>query len=203
MLIQHIFTTPISINKWEQDTAVLEQFKQHVLSTRSIYLDLFTQAIPGTEQIVSWTLDLSAEYASHAGLKGYYVVLQDMWVAVMKGLNTYKPLHHHNGTWGVGTMYFIDGMGDIMLVDPRGAHPFENKSRLDINGSPHTSCLDYYYTPQKYHAILFPAYLKHMVLPDSCSDRERVAISWNITVTNDVRRIEAFKIPKFRYKLVE
>lgn len=203
MDIQHIFTTPISINKWEQDTTTLEQFKQHVLDTRKLYVDLFSQAISGTEQIASWILNLSAEYASHAGFKGYYVVLQDMWVAVMRGPDAYKPLHHHIGTWGVGTMYLVDGMGDIMLVDPRGAHPFEFKSRLDNNGSQHTNCPDYYYTPQKYHAILFPAYLKHMVLSNPSSNRERIAVSWNINTTQSMERIQALHIPEFRYKLVE
>jgi hypothetical protein len=129
-------------------------------------------------------LESSREYAKSIGYTNGYILFGRAWARGMTEPTHFIPNHSHGGSWMVGTFYFTEGQGDICFIDPRGAQDFYRGKVTDYRGEEHGNCTDFYYTPQSLHAILFPAYLTHMVMPqlktESTTSRLRIAISWNL-----------------------
>jgi hypothetical protein len=105
----------------------------------------------------------------------------------------------------VGTFYFNQGMGDIVLLDPRGyINDWKWEGVKDLEGIDHYSSSDYYYTPKEKTCIFFPGYIKHLVLPASnANKRQRTAISWNIHTHDGEKYFELFNPPSYSYVSLE
>jgi uncharacterized protein (TIGR02466 family) len=173
--LQHLFTTPVCVSDW---TALEEEAGQLGFQLMNSYFDNL-QTLESNifkRQI----LETAKEYAISTGKDSGYVHLNRVWCRIIKDPAYYVPPHVHSGTWAVGTFYFTAGQGDLVLLDPRGAHDFNYTQTVDETGQKYSNCTDHYYTPQALHAIFFPAYLKHMVLPSKENTRARMALSWNL-----------------------
>lgn len=97
------------------------------------------------------------------------------WVNVQNPKNG-MPLHDHGSTVLAATYYIKtpDNCGDLLLVDPRGAHDWGREYDNGID------CVKYKrITPSAGKLVMFPAYIMHMIEPN-CSDEQRVSLSCNI-----------------------
>jgi hypothetical protein len=182
--LKNIFTTPIQEFKWNRSLSELETVKD------------WTRQKNQDSKFVSWVLECAAEYAKSVGKNNGYLICIDIWYRTMIHSHSYVPPHIHPSAWAVGSFYFEDGQGDLVLIDPRGyISEWEWTEVSDVDGNIHSSCTDYYYKPKKNTCIFFPAYIKHLVLPSNDS-RQRTAISWNILFDEDFSFIEKFGIKK-------
>ena len=199
--LQNIFATPIAEFDWDRDPNILS-----VLETRLLQDDTSYEKICTFESIefITWVLEKAKLYAWSVGRRHGYISCPDIWHRTMTNPANFVPPHIHPSVWAVGTFYFNAGMGDIVLLDPRGyINDWEWKSVKDLDGIDHYSCPDYYHTPKENTCLFFPGYLKHLVLPASNSEkRQRTAISWNIH-THDERFIEVFNPPAYAYTSLE
>lgn len=182
-MIQNIFSTPIQEFHWS-NTQV----------DPSNILDITNNIV-----FIQFILDSAKEYAQGIGKRNGYLICRDIWIRTMRQSHSYVPLHDHPGSWAVGTFYLDDGQGDLVLVDPRGYTSEWNWTEMkDIDGNNHSSCTDFYYTPKKNTCIMFPAYIKHMVLPSN-KERTRTAISWNISFEESLDTINFLGVDNSRY----
>jgi len=205
-MLQHIFTTPISFHKWPHSTETTERIYNAAVNAssegRTFYRDVTTTKNDDDDVVFrKWILETAQQHAWDVGYKQGVVVLRRAWMRVIRNPQNTVPLHYHPEAWCVGTFYFTDGGGDIMLVDPRGYIGEYEVGRVnDAEGKSHSVCNDYYYTPEKNTAIVFPGYLKHMVHSSSQNDeRTRVAISWDIRLFLDDECIESCELEDDRY----
>lgn len=184
---KNLFVSPISEYGWNRSTKPLEDIKNSIVHYSK------------SEEFMSWILECAADYASNVNKTGGYLVCRDIWIRTMRNPYSYVPPHIHPNAWAVGSFYFEDGQGDLVLFDPRGYlnEQWQWTEIKDIDGNMHSSCTDYYYNPKKNTCIMFPAYLKHMVLP-SANQRKRTTISWNITFEDDLEIVESQGIEKNR-----
>ena len=200
--LQNIFTTPIAEFEWDRDPNILS-----VLETRLLQDDTSYEKICTFESIefITWVLEKAKLYAWSVGRRQGYISCPDIWHRTMTNPANFVPPHIHPSVWAVGTFYFNAGMGDIVLLDPRGyINDWKWESVKDLDGNDHYSCSDYYHTPKKHACLFFPGYIKHLVLPTSQSDkRQRTAISWNIHTHNDEQFIELFNPPAYGYISLE
>ena len=190
MSCKNLFSTPVEEFEWNRPLDELEDIK--------ISLDK-GNPISNSPEFISWVLECSARYAKSVGKNNGYLVCMDIWNRTLTNAQSYVPPHTHPSTWAVGSFYFDDSQGDLVLIDPRGYLSEWNWTEvLDIDGNRHSSCTDYYYTPKKNTCIMFPGYVKHLVLPTN-KHRNRTAISWNILFENDLDVIKKFGIEKNKY----
>ena len=187
--LKNIFVTPIQEFEWNRSLPELETIKNSIRKNNPIHDSKFT----------SWVLECAAEYAKSTGKKNGYLVCADIWYRTMLQSHNYVPPHIHPSTWAVGSFYFEDGQGDLVLIDPRGYISEWSWTEVsDVDGNLHSSCTDYYYQPKKNTCIFFPGYIKHLVLPSN-SSRQRTAVSWNITFEEDFNIIEKFRIEEHKW----
>jgi len=197
MQLQHLFTTPIVEIPWDEDTNILYRLKVSLENKNICFLQNDT-----AESIffTKWIVQKSREYALALGNTQGVVGVRDIWYRTLKNQSGYVPPHSHPSTWCVGTFYFEEGQGDLVLIDPRGSIEFETAEHYDNEGNVHSNCLDFYYTPKPNTAIMFPAYLKHLVLPSKQTKRSRTAISWNTMYLQDTRFIDFIQPPEHTYE---
>lgn len=188
-MIKNIFATPIQEFEWTSSLTELEPVKNCIRKSISIEDSKFT----------SWVLECAVEYAKMVGKNNGYLVCKDIWHRTMVHPHSYVPPHIHPSTWAVGSFYFEDGQGDLVLIDPRGyINEWGWTAVSDIDGNLHSSCTDYYYQPKKNTGIFFPGYIKHLVLP-STDARQRTAISWNIIFEQDSDVVEQYGIEDYKW----
>ena len=180
----NLFVTPIQEFVWNRSSAELEAIETSIRNRGSIDYSKF----------IPWVLECAAEYANTVGKTNGYLICKDIWCRTMVHPHSYVPPHIHPNAWAVGSFYLQEGQGDLVLIDPRGyISEWTWNEVSDIDGKPHSSCIDYYYKPKKNTCIFFPGYLKHLVLPSKDS-RERTAISWNILYEEEYDVIEQDRI---------
>ena len=188
-MITDLFVTPIQEFEWNRSSTELETIETCIRKNNSI----------DDSKFMSWVLECSAEYAKTVGKKNGYLICIDMWYRTIVNPQSYVPPHIHPSTWAVGSFYFEEGQGDLVLIDPRGYISEWSWDEVpDIDGNLHSSCTDFYYRPKKNTCIFFPGYIKHLVLPSNDS-RQRTAISWNITFEEDIGIIEKFGIADHKW----
>jgi hypothetical protein len=202
--MQHLFTTPIDLYKWSYDQGTIDRIRAFIQSKvvegKTRYLD-YTE-VPGEDAALfrKWILECSRQYALDLGRTGGYVVLEKVWGRFISNPYYSVPMHHHSEAWCIGTFYFNDGGGDIMIADTRGyTGEFETGRVKDIEGQTHSICTDFYYTPEKDTAIIFPGFAKHMVHASTTDTRLRMALSWNIKHAETDQFIELFQVDSARY----
>ena len=187
--INNIFSTPIEEFNWNRSIEELDYIKS----------SLKNQPISSSKEFVSWVLECSANYAKSVGKANGYLVCMDIWQRTITNSYSYVPPHIHPSTWAIGCFYFEEGQGDLVLIDPRGYISEWNWTEIaDIDGNLHSSCTDYYYTPKKNTSVMFPGYIKHLVLPSN-NTRNRTVLSWNILFEDDLDVIKKFGIEEYRY----
>jgi hypothetical protein len=185
----NLFVTPIQEFAWNRSLAELEGIETSIRKNKSIENSKF----------ISWVLECSAEYARTTGKKNGYLICKDIWYRTMVHPHSYVPPHIHPSSWAVGSFYFEDGQGDLVLIDPRGYISEWSWTEVsDIDGNLHSSCTDYYYQPKKNTCIFFPGYIKHLVLPSN-DTRQRTAISWNIIFEQDCDVIKQYGIEDYKW----
>ena len=178
--LKNLFVTPIQEFEWNRSLSELETVKTCIRKNNSREDSSF----------VSCLLECSAEYARSVGKQNGYLICKDIWYRTIVNPHSYVPPHIHPSTWAVGSFYFEDGQGDLVLIDPRGyIAEWAWTEMPDIDGNLHSSCTDYYYQPKKNTCIFFPGYVKQLVLPSN-QTRHRTAISWNILFEQDSNVIE-------------
>jgi uncharacterized protein (TIGR02466 family) len=175
-----LFPTDIWIDDWSDLENLIVNLSYQLMDVDMKIMELSTDE---SSIFVKRVLSTAREYAISIGYKSGYIVFNRAWVRVMTEPVHFVPNHSHPGTWMVGTFYVTEGGGDICFIDPRGAQGFYRETFTDYMGEVHGNVTDYYYTPQKLHAIFFPGYLTHMVMPinkTSEQPRLRMSISWNL-----------------------
>jgi hypothetical protein len=175
-----IFPTDIWIDDWSdiKETLAIMGYQLMQVNFDPMKLDSSESRI-----FLRRILESSREYALSVGYTTGYIKFSRAWARVITEPSHFIPNHGHPGAWMVGTFYLTEGQGDICLVDPRGPQDFYRGTVTDYRGEQHGTCTDFYYSPQQLHAILFPAYLMHMVMPINrltTEPRLRMAISWNL-----------------------
>lgn len=195
MSLKEIFTTPIYEKEWDRDPSIIDKLKE-IIHSKELNFPYTTN-----EEVLEfskWIIENAKDFAYQTGRTQGYIGLKDMWHRTMKNGSSYVPPHTHPTVWCVGTFYFEDDQGDLVLIDPRGTHDWEFKTVQDNEGHNHSNCTDYYYKPKKNTCIMFPSYLKHLVLPTQ-EGRLRTAISWNILYDTETKLIEFLNPPKHLY----
>jgi hypothetical protein len=175
-----LFSTDIWLDDWSDLEETVVELSYQLMKNNMKPMEIKSEEM---QIFINRILNSAKEYARSVGYTDGYIVFNRAWARVMTEPSHFIPNQSHFGTWMVGTFYVTDGQGDICLVDPRGAQDFYRNTITDYRGEKHGNCNDYYYTPQKMHAIFFPGYLMHMVTPSQITDkssRVRLAISWNL-----------------------
>ena len=176
-----IFPTDIWIDDWSDMKETLGVLGFQLME---VNFDPMKLTSPESRIFLRRILESSRDYARSVGYTDGYILFGRAWARAITEPIHFIPNHSHGGTWMVGTFYFTDGQGDICFIDPRGAQDFYRGTVVDYRGEEHGNCTDYYYSPQQLHAILFPAYLTHMVMPQLTlkpeAPRLRIAVSWNL-----------------------
>jgi len=192
-----LFPTPVATDDWTKHAEVADALCSQFIQANQIKKqDFLTFSSPEAEYFKALILESTKQYAYSVGQTTGYIILDSSWFRIIEDPNYFVPNHHHPGCWSSGTFYFTEGQGDLVFVDARGSVDFEQKYVQDIHGNWHGNCTDYYHKPKQYQAIHFPAYVKHMVLPNQNTLRNRIALSWNITRTDDFGLIEKMNLPK-------
>jgi hypothetical protein len=192
-----LFSTPIATDDWSKHAHVADALcTQFVQANQIKKQDFLTFDSSEAEYFKALILESAKQYALSVGQTTGYLILDSCWFRIIEDPNYFVPNHHHPGCWCSGTFYFTEGQGDLVFMDARGSIDFEQVSIQDIHGNWHSNCTDYYHKPKKYQAVYFPAYVKHMVLPNQNAVRNRIALSWNIARTDDFGLIEKMKLPK-------
>lgn len=197
MSVQHIFTTPIAEYSWDRNPDTLVKLKQQIVNKS---LNFPYNDSPEMLEFIDWILTKTEKYAYSVNKTQGYIGLKDMWHRTMTEKDSFVPPHYHPSVWCIGTFYFDDGQGDLVLLDPRGTHDWEFKEITDTDGHKHSSCTDYYYKPKANTCIMFPAYIKHLVLPNKSENRSRTAISWNILHNVEDTLIKFLNPPQHLYR---
>jgi len=195
MSIKQIFTTPIYEAEWSGDPSTISTLKKLVLNKNLNFPYNNSKEIV---EFTNWIIEHSKNFAYQVGKNKGYIGLKDMWYRTMSNSNSYVPPHTHPSVWCIGTFYFEDGQGDLVLIDPRGSHDWEYGTVKDNEGYNHGNCTDYYYTPKKNTFIMFPAYIKHLVLP-AHEGRTRTAISWNLLFETEGTLLKMLNPPEHLY----
>ena len=109
------------------------------------------------------------------------VKISNMWAIINTGGSTNSRHQHGNST--ISGAYYVrapKNCGDIVFYDPRPAPVFyyptavnSNFLNAQVNGI----------TPKEGALILFPSYVDHSV-NENLSNKERMVISFNITIQN-------------------
>ena len=187
--LKNLFVTPIQEFEWNRSLSELKAVETCIKKNKPLEQSGF----------ISWVLECSAEYAKSVGKQNGYLVCMDIWHRTIVNSHSYVPPHIHPSTWAVGSFYFEDGQGDLVLIDPRGyINEWSWTEMSDVDGNLHSSCTDYYYQPKKNTCIIFPCYIKHLVLPSN-QTRHRTAISWNIIFEQDNNVIKQFGIEDHKW----
>jgi hypothetical protein len=175
-----LFPTDIWIDDWADIETVIVEMSYQLMK---VNLDPMALTSNESQIFLRRILSSAREYAISVGYTDGYIVFNRAWARVISEPTHFIPNHCHPGAWMVGTFYVTEGGGDICFIDPRGSQDFYRGTVTDYRGEVHGNCTDFYYTPQKMHAVLFPGYLMHMVLPINTNkdqQRLRLAISWNL-----------------------
>ena len=197
MSVQHIFTTPIAEYSWDRNPETLVKLKQQIADKN---LNFPFNSSPEMLEFTDWILTNTQRYAYNINKNSGYILLRDMWHRTMTEKDSYVPPHIHPSVWCIGTFYFDDEQGDLVLLDPRGAHDFELNEVIDTDGNTHSNCVDYYHKPKANSCVMFPSYIKHLVLPSKNDKRSRTAISWNILYNQEDVLLKIFNPPQHLYR---
>jgi hypothetical protein len=182
-----LFPTDLWIDDWSDLNDLVVALSYQLMKVNLDPMQLDTTESRGFLRRI---LSSAREYAISVGYTEGYIVFNRAWARVMTEPSHFIPNHSHPGAWMVGTFYVTEGQGDICFIDPRGAQGFYKGKVTDYRGEEHGNCTDFYYTPQKLHAVLFPGYLMHMVMPINKivdQDRLRLAISWNLEYEQEAK----------------
>ena len=197
MSVKQLFTTPVGEYAWDKDPQIIHNLKQQIIDKKFNFPENLS---PEMLEFTDWILTNTERYAYNIGKTKGYIVLKDMWYRTMTDQDSFVPPHYHPSVWCIGTFYFDDGQGDLVLLDPRGTHDWEFKEIYDTDGHPHSSCIDYYHTPKKNSCVMFPSYIKHLVLPSKKDNRSRTAISWNMIHNVEDGLLKFFNPPQHLYR---
>jgi hypothetical protein len=203
-MFKNLFASPFAEYNWAHDPSVTDRLREQIVNLGPIgnQSSHYFDNLPPNDDVnlvLSWLMEISKDYAHRAGRTSGFLILEHCFGRIITNQNYTIPLHFHYDAYCVGTMYLTEGNGDIVLVDPRGnIGAFEQDMQVkDMDGNSQSICTDYYHTPKKDTAIIFPGYIKHMV-QNSKTDyqRVRIALSWDMRYAENLDKITALGVSK-------
>ena len=186
------WSTPI----WEIDTPFDSNFNKKLLEEISSLdfkgnkhdFNVWNIESENVQELKKYQLDIirqeTKEYAEHC--LDYEIFFAKGWINVNPA-GVLMPIHDH-GHSVMATTYYIqakEDCGDLILVDPRGAHNF----RKSFYNSEDSLCKRI--KPVESKLVMFPAYLMHMV-DINHSNAQRISLSSNVdVVVNSYKTVES------------
>ncbi len=208
-----LFSTPLYTQDVEGADALNQLLRADIVEWESIDPD----GMPRSNRSASWHSGVNAfERAAFVPLvkavveaatdvfcaEGYAggsrVRLTEMWANVLRP-GGFNAIHDHGGCLWSGVYYVAapEGIGDLVLLDPRGNAPFlrrpsygeARKMASRIAPLHNISC-------RPGRLVMFPSWIQHHVEPNE-SEEPRISVSFNIEQVSRRRPAEPTGVPAY------